>query len=80
VWSATCWQSLTHVGGFACSTYTQPSVASHVSAVQGSPSSQLTGAPMQAPPEQVSPTVQALPSLHRNPSSSGPQLAGHALS
>jgi hypothetical protein len=45
--------------------WVQPLAASHPSAVQTLPSSQLGGAPPRhAPPAHVSPTVQALPSLH----------------
>jgi len=45
--------------------FTQPSLLSHESAVHGFLSSQLIALPgLQAPPPQVSPPVQALPSLH----------------
>ncbi len=43
---------------------THPVAALQVSVVQGLLSSHVTGAPPQTPPEQMSPVVQALPSLH----------------
>ena len=42
--------------------------AEHASVVQGLPSSQLMGVPLQSPPVQVSPAVQSSPSLHVVPS------------
>jgi hypothetical protein len=45
--------------------WTQPEAGSHESSVQTLPSLQTTAAPgLQTPPPQVSPEVQALPSLH----------------
>src|SRR3989442_5426961 len=47
--------------------YTHPLVGLQLSAVQGLPSSHLKGLPLPIPPEQVSPVVQALPSLQALP-------------
>src|SRR3989449_1055632 len=47
--------------------YTHPLGGLQLSAVQGLPSSHLRGLPLQTPPEQVSPVVQALPSLQALP-------------
>src|SRR3989442_537182 len=47
--------------------YTHPVGGLQLSAVHGLPSSHLRGLPLQTPPEQVSPVVQALPSLQALP-------------
>lgn len=48
-------------------TYSQPVAGLHASPVQTFPSSQFSDEPLtQTPPAQVSPDVQALPSLHGN--------------
>jgi hypothetical protein len=57
-------QALPSLQALALLTCTQPVAGLQESSVQPLPSSQLGGAPgTQAPPEQTSPTVQALPSL-----------------
>jgi hypothetical protein len=47
---------------------THPVAGLHVSVVQALPSLQTTGEPPHVPPVQTSPLVQALPSLHPDPS------------
>jgi hypothetical protein len=57
-----------NTGGVVFAAWTQPEDGLHESIVQQFPSSQFVGPPeLQTPPLQVSPVVQALPSLHAVP-------------